>query len=120
MQVSYSLTGARARQMRSRLTRELGRALLYLALLAGAVTMLAPLYWLIISALKTPQSVFALPPDLLPSNPQWGNFGEALTTEPFGMFFKNTMIIEVFVITGTVVSCSMAGYSFARLRWPGR
>ena len=117
---SYPLTPALARQMRNGPTRALGRALLYLLLLAGAVTMLIPLYWMVVSALKTPQSVFDLPPELFPRSPQWGNFAEALTTEPFATFFKNTMTIEVFVIAGTLLSCSMAGYSFARLRWPGR
>lgn len=43
-----------------------------------------------------------------------------MTTVPFATFFKNTLTIEVFVIAGTLLSCSLAVYSFARLRWPGR
>jgi ABC-type glycerol-3-phosphate transport system permease component len=107
-------------QARYTLTRTLSRPLMYLVLLAGAITMLTPLYWMIVSSLKTPQSVFDLPPELFPRAAQWGNYPEALTTVPFLTFFKNTMTIEVFAIVGTVLSCSMAAYSFARLRWPGR
>jgi multiple sugar transport system permease protein len=107
-------------QARYTLTRTLSRPLMYLVLIAGAITMLTPLYWMIVSSLKTPQSVFDLPPELLPRAAQWGNYPEALTTVPFLTFFKNTMTIEVFAIVGTVLSCSMGAYSFARLRWPGR
>ena len=107
-------------QARYTLTRTLSRPLMYLVLIAGAITMLTPLYWMIISSLKTPQSVFDLPPELFPRTAQWGNYPEALTTVPFLTFFKNTMTIEVFAIVGTVLSCSMGAYSFARLRWPGR
>ena len=107
-------------QARYTLPRTLSRPLMYLVLIVGAITMLTPLYWMIVSALKTPQSVFDLPPELFPRVPQWGNYPEALTTVPFLTFFKNTLTIEVFAIAGTLLSCSMGAYSFARLRWPGR
>ena len=113
-------TAPRRRRARSVPPHALGRALLYVILLVGAATMLMPLYWMVISSLKVNQHVFDLPPQLLPVNPQWGNYPEALTTLPFGTFLTNTLIIEVFVILGTLVSCSMAAYSFARLRWRGR
>ncbi len=93
---------------------------IYLLLLAGAVVMLLPLYWMVLSSLKNNQHIFDFPPQLFPANPQWGNYPTAMTTAPFATFFKNTMTIEVFVIAGTLLSCSMAAYSFARLRWPGR
>src|SRR5690242_11338640 len=100
--------------------RHVGRAALYLALLLGAAAMLLPLYWMVLSSLKDNQHVFDYPPALFPSHPRWSNYPDALSAVPFGMFFKNTMTIELFVIAGTLLSCSMAAYSFARLRWPGR
>ena len=42
------------------------------------------------------------------------------TAQPFARYFLNTMIIEVFVVTGTVLTCSVAAFSFSRLRWRGR
>lgn len=98
----------------------LTRTPLYLALLVGAAFMLTPLYWMVTSSLKDNQHVFDSPPQLFPSAPRWDNYPTALTTVPFATFFKNTMIIEVLVIAGTLLSCSLAAYSFARLRWPGR
>ncbi len=105
---------------RSPLMRAFGRPLLYVVLLLGAVTMLTPLYWMFTSSLKTPQTVFNLPPELFPAHPLWSNYPNALTTLPFVTFLTNTLIIEVCVIGGTLLSCSLAAYSFARLRWRGR
>jgi multiple sugar transport system permease protein len=105
---------------RSSLMRAFGRPLLYVVLLLGAVTMLTPLYWMFTSSLKTPQTVFNLPPELFPAHPLWSNYPDALTTLPFVTFLTNTLIIEVCVIGGTLLSCSLAAYSFARLRWRGR
>src|SRR5579885_2152162 len=96
------------------------RVPIYALLLAGAVFMLLPLYWMALSSLKDNQRVFTYPPQLLPVNPDWSNYPAALNAVPFATFFKNTATIEVFVIAGTLLSCSMAAYSFARLRWPGR
>src|SRR5437879_4648449 len=89
-------------------------------LLAGAAFALLPFYWMITSSLKSNQHVFDSPPQWLPPSPQWGNYSAALTTLPFARFLTNTLIIEVLVIAGTLLSCSLAAYSFARLRWPGR
>ena len=49
-----------------------------------------------------------------------GELSAALSYVDSGTFFKNTMILEVFIILGVLLSSSMAAYSFARLRWPGR
>jgi len=106
------------RRLRPRIL--VARLALYLALAAGALFMLLPLYWMVTSSLKDNQHVFDSPPQLFPVHPRWDNYPTALTTVPFATFFKNTMIIEVCVIVGTLLSCSMAAYSFARLRWPGR
>jgi len=98
----------------------LTRGVTYLVLAAGSISMLLPLYWMITSSLRDNAHVFDSPPQLIPHPVNWGNYPAALTYLPFGTFFINTMVIEVFVIIGTLLSCSMAAYSFARLRWPGR
>jgi multiple sugar transport system permease protein len=98
----------------------LTRSVLYVLLGAGSIFMLIPLYWTIVSSLKPNQHVFDMPPEVIPTDPQWGNFPAALTAVPMVTFLKNTLIIEVLVIVGTLLSCSMAAYSFARLRWRGR
>lgn len=89
-------------------------------LLCGALVTLAPFLWLLRSSLMDGSQIFAVPPEWIPRPFRWGNFKEALTSEPFGRYLVNTLTIELFVVTGTVITTSIAAFSFARLRWPGR
>ncbi|MFC5817831.1 carbohydrate ABC transporter permease [Nonomuraea harbinensis] len=102
------------------MTRGPRRLLLYLALLAGAVPTLLPFVWLVRSALMRDAQMFVAPPEWIPSPFQWSNFSEALTTQPFGRYFVNTLVIAVVSVLGTVLTCSVAAFSFSRLRWRGR
>jgi ABC-type glycerol-3-phosphate transport system permease component len=103
----------------SNLTR-IQHLLAYLILLVGAVPMIFPFLWMLSTALKTPAQLLAFPPVLIPNPVEWGNFGAALQTLPFGRFFRNTLIIEFFVIVGGLISNTLVAYGFARLRFPGR
>jgi multiple sugar transport system permease protein len=105
---------------RSRPRPGITRRMLWLLLLAGALVMVMPFVWLVRSAFMTDDQIFISPPQWIPHPVAWANFSEALTAQPFLRYFANTMIIEIFAVTGTVVTCSIAGYSFARLRWKGR
>ncbi|MGW0807817.1 carbohydrate ABC transporter permease [Nonomuraea sp. NPDC002799] len=104
----------------ARRPRRRGRVLLYLALAAGAIPTLLPFVWLVRSALMQDAQMFVAPPQWLPSPFQWSNFSEALTTQPFGRYFVNTLVIAVISVVGTVLTCSVAAFSFSRLRWRGR
>lgn len=85
-----------------------------------AVIYVFPLYWLLVTALKTDAEVFQLPPSFLPANPQWQNFGAATEYIPFWLYMGNTLIIALLTIIGTLVSCTLIAYGFARIKWPGR
>ncbi|WP_219461777.1 carbohydrate ABC transporter permease [Nonomuraea rhizosphaerae] len=100
--------------------RRYGRVLLYVALLLGAVPTLLPFVWLVRSALMQDGQMFVAPPEWVPSPFQWSNFSEALTALPFGLYLVNTVIIAVVCVLGTVFTCSVAAFSFSRLRWRGR
>jgi multiple sugar transport system permease protein len=79
-----------------------------------------PLYWMITTALKTDVEIFQIPPALIPADPQWPNFQASTTYIPFWLYMRNTFVIAGTTIVGTVVSCSLVAYGFARVRWPGR
>ncbi|MCG5217965.1 carbohydrate ABC transporter permease [Streptosporangium sp. KLBMP 9127] len=100
--------------------RRFGKALLYLALVAGAVPTLLPFVWLVRSALMQDAQMFTAPPEWIPAPFQWSNFTEALTAQPFWLYFVNTVVIAVISVLGTVLTCSIAAFSFSRLRWRGR
>jgi ABC-type glycerol-3-phosphate transport system permease component len=55
-----------------------------------------------------------------PAVPQWRNYLQAWDEAHFDQFFRNSVIISLVVITGVLVTCTLAGYAFARIRFPGR
>lgn len=98
--------------------RGLGQKILvYVLLVAGAIPTLLPLIWLVRSALMNSGQIFVSPPQWIPKPFAWDNFTGALTQVPFARYFLNTLIIEAGVLIGTLLSCSLAAFSFARLRW---
>lgn len=94
--------------------------LIYAVLILGAVVVAAPFAWSISTSLKTPEQVSTFPPQWIPNPIAWSNYPEALTSQPFGRWFLNTLIIITISTFATVMSCSIVAFSFARLRWPGR
>ena len=93
------------------------KVLVYVLLIAGAVPTLLPLIWLVRSALMDSGQIFVSPPEWIPKPFAWDNFTGALTQVPFARYFLNTMVLEAGVLIGTMLSCSLAAFSFARLRW---
>lgn len=108
------MTGERALRLR------LGPVLSYLALGACSLVMLLPLYWMLITSLKTLRAVHEFPPAWVPHPVVLSNYPQALSFFPFWLYFANTVLIVAGVVAGTLVSCSLVAYGFAKLRAPGR
>jgi ABC-type glycerol-3-phosphate transport system permease component len=100
--------------------RRLQMAAAFLAIAAGAAIIVLPLGWMISTSLKRPMDVFVLPPKWLPSPPQWGNYREIFRGAPFDRYLLNSALVSSLSVLGSVLSCSLAAYGFARLRFPGR
>ncbi len=98
----------------------LRKIVIYLFLAAISIFCLLPFYWLLRSSLMNLVQIFEMPPIWFPNPVQFTNYFQALTILPFGRYFLNTIIIVVLTIIGTILSCSISAYSFARLRWPYR
>lgn len=82
--------------------------------------MLFPLVWMVLVSLDDQAQLYAVPPQYIPTVVHWSNYPAAVTAFPFVRYFLNTMIITGTGIVGLLFSCTLVGYSFARLRWPGR
>jgi multiple sugar transport system permease protein len=114
----------RRREVRFLLKRLGFKGFAYALLLAFSLFILLPLGWMLTVALKpdfTP--VFTVPPQWFPTEFwNWENFSRALLdpARPFLRYTFNTMIIVVGSIIGTLFSCSLVAYAFARLRFRGR
>ena len=52
--------------------------------------------------------------------PKWGNFAEVWTRINFPRLLFNTAALAVIGGIGTIVSCTLVAYGFARFRFPGR
>ncbi len=100
--------------------RKLGKQfVIYFILIVISLIFLVPLYWMVITALKTPGDILRYPPSLWPKPVTFDNFPRAFGALPFGRFYLNSFIIAVLSTIGTVLSSSMIGYGFARYRVPG-
>ena len=103
-----------------RLRRRVFALLLY-ALAAGLSAMfLFPLVWALGASFKPLLEVYRFPPSFLHWPPHWQNYPEAISKLPFFRFIGNTLIITTASTAGQILSASLVGYAFARLRWRGR
>ena len=105
---------------RQSVRRRITLAFVYLALVAGAVVILAPFVWMLSTALKVPGTEFIYPPQLFTRPLRWNNFSEGWGALPFTRWFFNTSTITLLSVTGAMVSSSLVAYGFARLEFPGR
>jgi ABC-type glycerol-3-phosphate transport system permease component len=100
-----------------------GRIGAYVGLAIGFVIAGFPLYYMVVLAMdkRGGIAIMAWPPVLTPYWPlQFDNFVYALTAVNFGRYFINSTIISTLVVIGTIVSSSLAGYVFARMRFHWR
>jgi multiple sugar transport system permease protein len=93
------------------------RAILIGVLIAGGLLMMAPFLWMITTSLKTRAEVFIAPPTLFPIVPQWHNYPDMWTALPFASFFVNSIKLATLNTIGQLISCSMAAFAFATLRF---
>jgi multiple sugar transport system permease protein len=94
--------------------------LCFLVGLVIAVVLTTPFAWLVRSSLMDAGQIFEFPPAWIPHPLVWSNYPDALTAVPFGTYLLNTLTILVPSVVGTVISTTLAAYSFSRLTWPGR
>jgi len=85
-----------------------------------ALAFLFPFFWMLTNAIRPNGEVLAVPPRLLPSEWQWGNFLDAWVYLPFGRFFLNSALVSCAVTVIVLTVSSLAAYAFARLRFVGR
>lgn len=95
-------------------------ALVTLIILVGALVMASPLLWMVITAFKSQEEARAIPLRLFPTIWRWQNFVEIWQVTPLGRALLNSFFIGGCVTAGVVVSSTISGYAFAKLRFPGR
>ncbi len=107
----------KARRQGSKILRQV---FAHTLLILGAIIFAFPFAWVISTSLKVDTQLFTFPPILIPNPVKWANYPKMLSYLPFFRFMANTFYVTVMVIIGTLLTCPLVAYSFARLRYPGR
>ncbi len=98
----------------------LKKGLFYLILILGALVMIVPFVWMISTSLKTQGATMVLPPEIIPSDINWGNYMKVTQAFPVLRFLGNSLLVASVSTVGQLILCSMAAYAFARLKFRGR
>jgi multiple sugar transport system permease protein len=98
------------------------RILLYLLVIVLILLFGFPLFWTVMSSLKTPQEMATFPPPWVPAVPQWSNYARVLLIPriPVSVWAWNSLLVTLLSTAGVVITASLVGYSFARFEYRGR
>jgi ABC-type glycerol-3-phosphate transport system permease component len=98
------------------------RIVLYVVVIVLCVMFGFPLFWTLMSSLKTPAEIFAFPPPLTPEIPQWENYYRVLIIPriPVTRWALNSAIVVSLTTIGAVITSALVAYSFARFDYRGR
>ncbi|MCI6005665.1 MAG: carbohydrate ABC transporter permease [Blautia sp.] len=93
----------------------------YILLSALALFCLLPMYWMVRSSFMKNVDIFVMDPFVVwPKEMHWENYVKAFQSANFLQYGLNTIIIVAGCMVGTLLTCSMAAYAFARLKWKGK
>jgi multiple sugar transport system permease protein len=95
-------------------------AIAYIVLTSWAVVSVFPLYWMVTTALKPPTVVMSLPPEWIPTSVSLNNFREAFANSPVARWTFNSLLMALSVTLFQLLFATMAGYGFAKKKFPGR
>jgi ABC-type glycerol-3-phosphate transport system permease component len=95
-------------------------SVVYVALVITSIVISVPLVWMVSTSLKTRTQVFTWPIEWIPNPVRWQNYPEALSSRPFALWTRNSLIVAGLSVLGHCMSSTIAGYAFSRLRWRGR
>lgn len=98
--------------------KRLGAALTYSLLLLGSILMVAPFAWMVATAFKEPADQFSR--TLIPNPPTLENFRQLWQQLPFGRLILNSLWIAGLATVGQMLTCAMAAFVFAVVRFRGR
>jgi multiple sugar transport system permease protein len=97
-----------------------GKAVGYAALVVASAAVLLPFYWMVMSSLKSNNTVFTAPIQWVPEVFQWHNYVDIFTRSDMVTWLKNTLLLSVVVTFLQVLTGSFAAYGFSKVRFRGR
>jgi multiple sugar transport system permease protein len=98
----------------------IGRFAGIVVLIIAAMVALGPLLWTVTTSLRTPAEAFSNPPQWIPLHPDFSNYSAVFDRIPIGRFFVNSVIVTGLIVVGQTITCTLSGYAFAMVSFPGR
>jgi multiple sugar transport system permease protein len=95
------------------------RIAIYGLLCVLAIPFVFPTWWMVTSSVKPISQIFAFPPDLVPRVMDFSTYSDVFRLQPFAQQYWNSAYIAAVVTIGTMAVASLAGYAFARIKFPG-
>lgn len=92
----------------------------HVLLIIGAILMVVPFVWMLLTSVKSIGEATHVPPIIFPKEYKWNNFSDIFQTLPFFKFYWNTVSTTLAKTIGQLITCSLAAYAFARISFPGR
>ncbi|GAA2031689.1 carbohydrate ABC transporter permease [Agromyces tropicus] len=102
-----------------RTRRTFGRLAIHAALIVAGLAMVFPFLWMLLTSFKTLPQLLQDPLSLWPDPWTIDKYVDAWNAVPFGQAYLNSIYICVLAVVGTLLTASMAGYAFARIRFRG-
>lgn len=96
------------------------KLVVYIVLIVGAVLFVAPFAWMVTASLQGVGDIFRWPPSWIPRNPSFKNYVNFLTRENLGLWFFNSAYVALSVTFLQLFFNSLAAYTFAKRKFPGR
>lgn len=94
----------------------------YTILVIAALVFLVPFWFLIVSSFRDSSSLLSYPPELWPQTPTLKNYLELLSGQsyPFVRWLFNSILCASATTAGVLFVCSLGGYAFAKIEFPGK
>ncbi|MCP3739479.1 carbohydrate ABC transporter permease [Rossellomorea sp. BNER] len=107
-------------QKRTKTKSQIKKIIKYLLIISVSLMMVLPFIWMLSASLKAEADIFGFPIKWIPETFHWSNYKEVWTRHPFHLYYLNTLKIAVITTILLVITSSLAGYAFSKVKFPER
>jgi multiple sugar transport system permease protein len=97
-----------------------GRVIRWAIIISVSFIVAFPFLWMLTNSVKTKDEIWAVPPQVLPAVPQWGNYTEALVDGIFFRYMGNSIYTSAALTVIILINSAMFAYAITHIRFRGR
>lgn len=99
--------------------KRISKGVTYILLIFLGFIFFMPFYWMVTTAIKSPNAIFLNPPQWIPQEQHWENFLAIFQRMPLGIYTLNTIIVAILPVIGELFAAPMIAYSLTKIPWKG-